>query len=178
MGAPDRTECVTCKATGSKYKCPACRLPYCSVACCREHKGASPICTRVILNLGHPRTSSLTRPPLSFAEKSCASKKKPEEKPPTEEPSAATEPPAPRPKRSFEEDAEDEDGARLRRKHLLAVASSEEIRECLRDERLVNTVARIDSTARAEQALDAACEDPAFREFTEKILNKLEEASK
>jgi hypothetical protein len=40
MGAPDRTECVTCKAKGSKYKCPACRLPYCSVACCREHKGA------------------------------------------------------------------------------------------------------------------------------------------
>jgi hypothetical protein len=102
-------------------------------------------------------------------------KKEPEEKPPKEEPSAATEAPPPRPKRSFEEDAEDEDGARLRRKHLLAVASSEEIRECLRDERLVNTVARIDSTARAEQALDAACEDPAFREFTEKILNKLEE---
>ena len=88
-----------------------------------------------------------------------------------------TEAPAPRPKRSFEEDTEDEDGARLRRKHLVAVATSEEIRECLKDERLVNTVARIDSTARAEQALDAACEDPAFREFTEKILNRLEEAS-
>ena len=88
-----------------------------------------------------------------------------------------TEAPAPRPKRSFEEDAEDEDGARLRRKHLVAVATSEEIRECLKDERLVNTVARIDSTARAEQALDGACEDPAFREFTEKILNRLEEAS-
>ena len=43
--------------------------------------------------------------------------------------------------------------------------------KCLKDERLVNTVARIDSTARAEQALDAACEDPAFRDFTEKILN-------
>ena len=131
---------------------------------------------RVIFSFRAP-TEPTILPPSPCAEKSCAPKKEPEEKHPTESPSVETEAPAPKPKRSFEEDAEDEDGARLRRKHLVAVATSEEIRECLKDERLVNTVARIDSTARAEQALDAACEDPAFRDFTEKILNRLEEAS-
>ncbi len=128
----------------------------------------------VILSFRAPTEPSVVPLP---SENSCAPKTEPEEKPSTEDPSVDTEAPAPRPKRSFEEDTEDEDGARLRRKHLVAVATSEEIRECLKDERLVNTVARIDSTARAEQALDAACEDPAFRDFTEKILNRLEEAS-
>ena len=80
----------------------------------------------------------------------------------------------PRPKRPFEEaDAEDEDGARLRRKHLIAIATSDEIRSALGDERVVNTVIRIDAAIKAEQALDAACEDPDFREFTEKVLNIL-----
>ena len=72
-------------------------------------------------------------------------------------------------------DAEDEDGARLRRKHLLSIATSEPIRAALRDDRLVETVTRIDAAVRAEQALDTACEDPDFREFTEKILNTLED---
>ena len=130
----------------------------------------------VILSFRAP-TEPTILPPSPCAENSCAPEKEPEEKHSTERPSVEIKAPAQRPKRSFEEDAEDEDGARLRRKHLVAVATSEEIRECLKDERLVNTVARIDSTARAEQALDAACEDPAFREFTEKILDRLEEAS-
>lgn len=88
-------------------------------------------------------------------------------------------PPSARSKRSFEEDAEDEDGARLRRRHLVAVATSKDIRDTLLgDERILNTVLRIDATDRAEEALDEACEDPAFRKFTEKILDRLEEASK
>ncbi|BES95792.1 unnamed protein product [Nesidiocoris tenuis] len=32
-------ECVVClKNENIRYKCPACRSPYCSVACCKEHK--------------------------------------------------------------------------------------------------------------------------------------------
>lgn len=79
-----------------------------------------------------------------------------------------------RSKRQFEEDAEDEDGARLRRKHLLSVATSDSIRAAIGDDRLVEIVARIDTADRAEQALDAACENPDFREFTEKVLNTLD----
>jgi hypothetical protein len=124
---------------------------------------------------------------------------------------AATVQAASRPKRRFEEDNEDEDGARLRRKHLACISSNDAIRAALGrargycsprhrlpfnsrnegsnafadvagnvgqalalgDERLVASIAKIDGAARAEQALDSACEDPGFREFTEKVLNIL-----
>jgi len=35
-------ECVVCGDNSAKYKCPVCRAPYCSVACCRSHKGERP----------------------------------------------------------------------------------------------------------------------------------------
>lgn len=35
-------ECVVCGENTAKYKCPVCRAPYCSVACCRSHKGERP----------------------------------------------------------------------------------------------------------------------------------------
>jgi hypothetical protein len=60
---------------------------------------------------------------------------------------------------------------------LLSVATSDAIRSALGDDRLLDIVARIDAAGRAEQALDVACEDPEFREFTEKVLNTLDCAS-
>ncbi|KAI9984196.1 hypothetical protein PInf_013769 [Phytophthora infestans] len=30
--------CMVCETTESKYKCPTCRAPYCSLACCKKHK--------------------------------------------------------------------------------------------------------------------------------------------
>ncbi|XP_072954974.1 uncharacterized protein [Typha angustifolia] len=30
--------CGVCKEVQSKYKCPSCRAPYCSVACFKKHK--------------------------------------------------------------------------------------------------------------------------------------------
>jgi zinc finger HIT domain-containing protein 3 len=32
--------CCVCQEAGGRYKCPKCRLPYCSVSCCRTHKEA------------------------------------------------------------------------------------------------------------------------------------------
>ncbi|XP_023946284.1 zinc finger HIT domain-containing protein 3 [Bicyclus anynana] len=32
--------CVQCKGSNSKYKCPTCRAPYCSMVCCKLHKEA------------------------------------------------------------------------------------------------------------------------------------------
>ena len=80
----------------------------------------------------------------------------------------------PRAKLPTEEDTEDEDGARLRREHLISIASSDLIRKALCDERLVQTLTHIDASSQAEQALDAACEDQGFREFTENVLNILD----
>lgn len=80
----------------------------------------------------------------------------------------------PRAKLPTEEDTEDQDGARLRREHLISIASSDLIRKALCDERLVQTLTHIDASSQAEQALDAACEDQGFREFTENVLNILD----
>ncbi|CAH0474564.1 unnamed protein product [Peronospora belbahrii] len=30
--------CAVCETTEAKYKCPTCRVPYCSLVCCKEHK--------------------------------------------------------------------------------------------------------------------------------------------
>lgn len=31
--------CEMCETVEAKYKCPTCRVPYCSIVCCKEHKG-------------------------------------------------------------------------------------------------------------------------------------------
>ncbi|CAA6662565.1 unnamed protein product [Spirodela intermedia] len=31
-------QCEVCKETASKYKCPSCLLPYCSLVCFKKHK--------------------------------------------------------------------------------------------------------------------------------------------
>lgn len=53
-----KVECIVC-SEGSKpveYKCPKCRAPYCSVACCKEHKKTCP---------GKPPPDPKTRATLS-----------------------------------------------------------------------------------------------------------------
>ncbi|XVF21443.1 hypothetical protein REPUB_Repub12eG0090900 [Reevesia pubescens] len=37
MGGPSR-QCQVCNQSQSKYKCPSCLLPYCSLACFKRHK--------------------------------------------------------------------------------------------------------------------------------------------
>ncbi|KAM1764852.1 hypothetical protein ACFX11_004057 [Malus domestica] len=34
--------CQICNEAQSKYKCPSCRAPYCSVPCFKKHKAAGP----------------------------------------------------------------------------------------------------------------------------------------
>ncbi|XP_077824629.1 zinc finger HIT domain-containing protein 3 isoform X1 [Macaca mulatta] len=41
--------CVICLEK-PKYRCPACRVPYCSVACFRKHKGKSATLRSLLLN--------------------------------------------------------------------------------------------------------------------------------
>ncbi|XP_040277342.1 zinc finger HIT domain-containing protein 3 isoform X2 [Bufo bufo] len=33
-----RRPCCTCSAESARYRCPRCRLQYCSVVCCKKHK--------------------------------------------------------------------------------------------------------------------------------------------
>ncbi|KAL4375933.1 hypothetical protein GQ457_02G016320 [Hibiscus cannabinus] len=41
MGGPSR-QCQVCNQAQSKYKCPSCLVPYCSLACFKTHKGMTP----------------------------------------------------------------------------------------------------------------------------------------
>ncbi|RVW79748.1 hypothetical protein CK203_058226 [Vitis vinifera] len=34
-----RRECKVCNEAASKYKCPSCLIPYCSLVCFKKHKG-------------------------------------------------------------------------------------------------------------------------------------------
>lgn len=41
--AQSKIGCGVCGVEDGKYKCPRCRLPYCSVKCCKDHKAKCPI---------------------------------------------------------------------------------------------------------------------------------------
>lgn len=180
-------ECVVCGENSAKYKCPVCRAPYCSVACCRSHKGERPSqpasCSErnVTTDERTNERTSHTSLPIRAEEIPC-SKPEAERESAGEEGAGACPVAAkpkepskrPRAKLPSEEDTEDEDGARLRREHIISIASSDSIRKALCDPHLVETLAHIDASSQAEQALDAACEDPGFREFTENVLNILD----
>lgn len=74
------------------------------------------------------------------------------------------------PKRAFEEDEEDELGLRLKRAQLEKLATSQDVKALLQDERLQKTIQDIDSATNAEQLLDTAMLEPRFQEFCDKVL--------
>ncbi|OMO91438.1 Retrotransposon gag protein [Corchorus capsularis] len=53
MGGPSR-QCQVCNQAQSKYKCPSCLVPYCSLACFKRHKGT------VCVNLGSTNDAETT----------------------------------------------------------------------------------------------------------------------
>ena len=91
--------------------------------------------------------------------------------PAVEKPAAEIERNAP--VRRFEEDSEDELGSRLRRDALERIATSERVRELLRDSRIRAVVRAIDAAQDGSRALELAREDPEFRAFTETLLDEL-----
>jgi hypothetical protein len=59
--------CGVCTTQPAKYKCPTCRLPFCSVPCSREHKGKFIVCVRIytqilILSIAKPCQAPSTTP--------------------------------------------------------------------------------------------------------------------
>uniref|UniRef100_A0A7N4P7T4 Zinc finger HIT domain-containing protein 3 n=1 Tax=Sarcophilus harrisii TaxID=9305 RepID=A0A7N4P7T4_SARHA len=53
--------CAVCQE-GPKYRCPACRSPYCSVPCYKKHKGREKLASP--WRPGSPRPASSSPPPL------------------------------------------------------------------------------------------------------------------
>mmetsp|Transcript_35954 Transcript_35954/g.49913 ORF Transcript_35954/g.49913 Transcript_35954/m.49913 type:complete len:139 (-) Transcript_35954:104-520(-) len=81
------------------------------------------------------------------------------------------------PKRKFEEDDEDENSHRLQREDLRKLARSSHIRACLKDSELQQLVKSIDSSQKAEAALDFALLQPKFHEFCDQVLSVLSSTS-
>ncbi|CAI8602750.1 unnamed protein product [Vicia faba] len=140
-------QCQVCQKAQSKYKCPKCYLPYCSLVCFKEHKELP--CVNPTPSA--PKTTALELP--------------------VEKPSvvdntvleAVVEKPL----------VVDKRGQVLDQLKLEAIASSSEIRDALSDKALQELVCRIDCSSNAENELDKAMADEAFRIFTDKILSTI-----
>ncbi|KAE9589938.1 putative Zinc finger, HIT-type [Lupinus albus] len=128
-------QCQICNQAQSKYKCPSCYVPYCSLICFKKHKG---------------KESPCVKPPSSEAKTTVVSES-PVEKPLIVNKSSLV----------------------LKKSQLEAIASSSEICDALNDKALQDLICRIDSSPNAENELENAMAEEAFRLFTEKVLSTI-----
>ncbi|KAL4558600.1 hypothetical protein LXL04_036801 [Taraxacum kok-saghyz] len=130
---PPKKGCKVCEKAESKYKCPACFIPYCSLICFKKHKETP--CDKPV--------------PVPEIDTSIAISTIDVDRP------------------CYIDDDEDV----LPQSQLECIASSNEIRDALKDEDLQKLIRDIDSSADARTELDKAMEQQVFRMFTEKILS-------
>ncbi|GER55117.1 HIT-type Zinc finger family protein [Striga asiatica] len=127
-------KCQVCEEAPSKYKCPTCLVPYCSLACFKKHKEI-PCSKPESVNEEISYVSSATNDP-----KPCYV---------------------------------DEQSEVLQESQLQSIASSSEIRDSLKDEKLRRLICKIDSSEDPENELEKAMEEESFLLFTEKILSTI-----
>ncbi|KAL6210882.1 hypothetical protein ACLB2K_016112 [Fragaria x ananassa] len=139
--------CQVCNEAQSKYKCPSCRAPYCSVPCFKKHKETP--CASPLHSEDNPKSTCVL--PVQSEEKPSAAPELVVERPIT-----VTEP-----------------SAVLEREQLEAIASSSELRDALKDESLQKLIESIDCSPDAENELDKAMDMEVFRLFTDKILSTI-----
>ncbi|KAG5002883.1 hypothetical protein JHK82_026900 [Glycine max] len=123
-------QCQVCNEAQSKYKCPSCYLPYCSLVCFKKHKELP--CVKP-----QPSEAKTTAVSESIAEKPLVV---------------------------------DESSEVLEKFQLEAIASSSEIRDALNDKALQELICRIDCSSNAENELDKAMAEEAFRLLTDKVM--------
>ena len=140
--------CVECEVSNAKYKCPKCRVPYCSVTCSRTHKST---CSGSEKELKQQQQQQLV--PENEKEKSS---------------SVFRSPPPPR---RFETDSEDAYRHRLRREHFEKLALDPKVLKNLKSERLLETLRAIDRSEKGEAALENALLNSHFQEFATLVLD-------
>ncbi|KAG2240108.1 hypothetical protein Bca52824_091110 [Brassica carinata] len=155
--------CEICEKVVSKYKCPSCLVPYCSLGCFKKHKETP--CAK-------PSAPEEEKPASPAKDVSVETKNvvvKTEDK--ASASSAPKEVPVARPITVEEEKYV------LEKTQLEAIASSSEIREALKDEALQKLISSIDSSSNPLLELDEAMGVEAFRLLTEKILSNISKSS-
>ncbi|XP_007049879.2 PREDICTED: zinc finger HIT domain-containing protein 3 [Theobroma cacao] len=172
MGGPSR-QCQVCNQAQSKYKCPSCLVPYCSLACFKRHKETP--CTKpksTEEKSGTPCVKSesandaeTTSVKLDSSNDAGTPSLKPES---TKERSTAS------PRFQVEKKLEvDDPSEMLQILQLQAIASSSEVREALKDEHLQKLISDIDSSPDGMNELDKAMGVDVFRIFSDKILSAI-----
>lgn len=159
MGGPSR-QCQVCNQAQSKYKCPSCLVPYCSLGCFKKHKETP--CMK----------------PESAEEKSGTGCVKSESsnvaKTPSIQPESSEKRSAASPRFEVERKLEVDDPSEvLQILQMQAIASSSEVREALKDEHLQKLISDIDSSPDAMNELDKAMRVDVFRIFSDKIFSVL-----
>ncbi|XXG68231.1 hypothetical protein AAC387_Pa06g1367 [Persea americana] len=156
-------QCEVCKDAQSKYKCPSCLIPYCSLACFKKHKEIP--CTKSLPSNGESLKSSATPPPVVLSESSFQVDEQNQVLQKVQLQSIA---PVVLPERSFQVD---ERRQVLQKVQLESIANSNEIQDALKNEELQKLIYKIDSSPDAKTELDKVMQQQIFHAFADKILS-------
>ncbi|CAN7081911.1 unnamed protein product [Brassica oleracea var. botrytis] len=189
--------CGICEIVVSKYKCPCCLVPYCSVGCFKKHKGKffslKIPCVKPSSTDEKPATSPAKEVSVDVVEKTEAKASGSSAACATKEAQVAVARPinVEEAKHAVEKTHLEATGASATKEvpvarpititaeeakyvvdktQLEAIASSSEIREALKDEALQKLIASIDSSSNPLKELDEAMGEEAFRMLKEKII--------
>ncbi|KAF8097784.1 hypothetical protein N665_0281s0046 [Sinapis alba] len=155
--------CEICENVVSKYKCPSCLVPYCSLGCFKKHKEtpcAKPSAPEEKSASPAKEVSVETKDVVVKTEHKASAS------------STAKEVPVARRPITVEEEK-----YVVEKTQLEAIASSSEIREALKDEALQKLISSIDSSSNPLLELDEAMGVEAFRLLTEKILSNISKSN-
>ncbi|TVU02366.1 hypothetical protein EJB05_52151 [Eragrostis curvula] len=161
--------CSVCKEAPSKYKCPSCRTPYCSVICFKNHKDTcqKTLPQEEIGKSSHPEevthSSGLQEGGADLLNnKDQQSSLPPDMVCPVKSPHVLC------PTKALE--VEDPSWV-VDNKRLRSIAELNEIRDAVRDPELQKMILKIDGSSEPEKELEKLMEGQAFRQFTDKILD-------
>ncbi|KAK4363657.1 hypothetical protein RND71_018898 [Anisodus tanguticus] len=190
-------KCKICEEAQSKYKCPNCFIPYCSLVCFKKHKeipcGKSeaepePSCEEKLawlridvdweeslLQFFDGFKALLIKDELSMklayrAVKSPTTSLEPHSDEDGRAREIMTSAPAPHVEKPI---YIDEPSEALNQSQLESIASSNEILEAIRNKDLQKLIYDLDSSLDAETELDKAMEKEEFRILSEKILSTI-----
>ncbi|CAA7050099.1 unnamed protein product [Microthlaspi erraticum] len=163
---PTRT-CEICEKVVSKYTCPSCLIPYCSLSCFKIHKETP--CAKPSSTEENPAASPTKEVPVEkpvCVEEANVVIEKTQLKAIAATPVISVARPINVEEEKFVVD----------KTQLEAIASSSEIREALKDEALQKLIFNIDTSSNPLKELDEAMGVEAFRIFTDKILSNISES--
>ncbi|XP_071479873.1 zinc finger HIT domain-containing protein 3-like [Diadema antillarum] len=135
--------CAICKTNQQKYRCPMCRIVYCSVTCYKHHK----------------------------AEDSCAKKEEGHAKPAGKEHSTDSSREREDGEVSSEDSDPEADADRLKPWQLQSLGKSDALKSLLQNRHLREMIIHLDQAEDKVKAIEGAMQEPIFVEFADACLS-------